>query len=393
MPRSTKQFWQAAEDWSRRKHLILSYYLTPAAPKLRTQSANGRVHVLDGFAGRGKYADGSPGSPIYMGQLAVECRRWSNPVALIIHNIEPDPDSFKDLEGCTRQWADARYIINRRGTFQQYLPTVLQDVGTAPLFAFLDPFRPSHLSFQDILPLLKRTDTTEVCIVFHTPAVMRVLDAIRPTARTPEKTKRALAIRLDEVFGSRRWETLINVAATTPDNVISCLAEEIKSHVQWENLFVCWHDIKARYQSGLKYQIVFLTRHPDGVQLMNDAFCKEGQDVYEQVASSQTSILDLGLDEPNLPVVERTSEQRILALEKSLIEIGREKPDRVWKRSDLRFASMMKQFGDFTWAEHRKAIDVLLHRSAPPKLIAPEVKPKKTGRIVTNDNTLVRFTW
>lgn len=392
MPSSTRQFWQAAEDWSRRKHLILSYYLTPAAPKLRTQSSDGRVHVLDGFAGRGKYADGSAGSPIYMGQLADECRKWRSSVALTIHNIEPNADSFQDLEGCTKKWVDAGYIVNHRGTFQQHLPTVLGSIGSAPLFAFLDPFRPSHLSFKDILPLLERTDTTEVCIVFHTPAVMRILDAVRATARTKEKTKQGLASRLDEVFGSRRWETLMN-APTTPDDVISCLADEVKSHVRWESLFICWHGIQARYQVGLKYHIVFLTRHPHGVQLMNDAFCKEAQDIYEQVASVPYPTLDLGLEEITVPIVERTSEQRLDHLAASLIAIGKEQPDRVWKRYDLRFASMVHRFGEFTWAEHRQGIDSLLHRPVAPKLIALGVQPKKTGRIVTNEDTSMRFVW
>src|SRR5215210_1099348 len=95
-----EEFWQAAEDWSRRKHLVLDYYLTPAAAKLRRVSPDGRVIVLDGFAGRGVYADGTPGSPTLIGQLADRAHSWSNPVDLNVFNVEPDADSFSELEQC-----------------------------------------------------------------------------------------------------------------------------------------------------------------------------------------------------------------------------------------------------------------------------------------------------
>lgn len=70
-----EDFFRTAEDWSRRKHLILDYYLTPAAAKLRRVSPDGRVVILDGFARRGAYEDGTPGSPVLMGQAAMTWKR------------------------------------------------------------------------------------------------------------------------------------------------------------------------------------------------------------------------------------------------------------------------------------------------------------------------------
>ena len=66
-PRTDQQFWETPKEWSQRKHLILGYYLNPASAKLRAVSPDERVVVLDGFAGRGQYGDGTPGSPILMG--------------------------------------------------------------------------------------------------------------------------------------------------------------------------------------------------------------------------------------------------------------------------------------------------------------------------------------
>lgn len=96
-----EEFWQTAEDWSRRKHLIMDYYLTPASAKLRRVSPDGRVVILDGFAGRGEYEDGAPGSPVLIGQLADRAQSWTNPVGLKVFNVEPDPEIFAELDRCT----------------------------------------------------------------------------------------------------------------------------------------------------------------------------------------------------------------------------------------------------------------------------------------------------
>lgn len=103
MPKSNDdEFFDTCEDWSRRKHLILEHYLPPATAKLRRVSPDRRVIILDGFAGRGRYEDGTPGSPVHMGQLADKVRSWKDPVDLRILNIEADPDNHAELEACTR---------------------------------------------------------------------------------------------------------------------------------------------------------------------------------------------------------------------------------------------------------------------------------------------------
>jgi len=48
------------------KHGILSRYVLPFATKTSSTAVGGRVVVLDGYAGEGRYEDGKPGSPIFM---------------------------------------------------------------------------------------------------------------------------------------------------------------------------------------------------------------------------------------------------------------------------------------------------------------------------------------
>ncbi|HLJ54615.1 MAG TPA: three-Cys-motif partner protein TcmP [Chthonomonadaceae bacterium] len=394
MPRHTKSFWEYAADWSRRKHLILRYYLTPAAPKLGTQGTGRRVYVIDGFAGRGLYSDNTKGSPLLLAELAEECRRWRSPVELIIHNAEPDADNFAALQDSTSHWSGLGYVKNHQITFQELLPGVLRQAGSSPVFAFLDPFRPSDLTFQDVVPLIQRSAATEVLIVFHTPLVIRLLEAVRPTARTPDKSKAKLAALLDRVFGGSSWEGLMTSDQIDPATVATCLSNQVRAQSRWNTFYVCPHAIDARYNVGLKYHVILLTRHSDGVELMNDAFCKEALEVYSQSTRQSNGQLELGIevDTPaGQPVVELTMLQRHRDLCASLMAIGRKHAGRIWKRGDLICESIVNRFGDFTKTEHRQAIQSLVDIVGDPPLTPLDGRKSKKGKWVINDSTRLQF--
>lgn len=391
MASRNKEFWQTAEDWSRRKHLVLDYYLTPATAKLRHVSTDGRVIVLDGFAGRGAYEDGTPGSPLLMGQLADRARSWRNPVDLKVFNIEPDVDSFRELEQCTANWTAHGVIQNLPGSFRQQLPVVLQEARMSPLFAFLDPFRPKHLLFEDFAPLLEREWVTELCFIFHTPAVVRILEAVRPDARTPEQNRQGLRTLLTDIFGGGCWEALLSRTSLEPESVVSCFAQELLTRGARDprdRTYVVFHAIRVRYQVGLKYHIVFFTRNQHGVRLMNDAFCKEARGVYERTGRPDQMILFV--DEAT-PPMERNSAERMRILHETLIAIGREAPARRWRRADLIFQSLLRHYGDFMQSDHLRALKELLTRSTGARFRPMDTNPTKAGGWVINDQTILEF--
>src|SRR5579884_3134526 len=129
---TSDEFFETRKDWSRRKHLVLLYYLRPAIAKLRSASPDGRVVILDGFAGPGRYEDGTTGSPAEMGQLADALGRWANPVDLKIINIEPDPNNHAGLEAATKNWVDRGIVVNIESTFVDALNDVLATAGKSP---------------------------------------------------------------------------------------------------------------------------------------------------------------------------------------------------------------------------------------------------------------------
>jgi three-Cys-motif partner protein len=389
MAKHDEDFWQAAEDWSRRKHLILDYYLTPAAAKLRRASPDRRVMVLDGFAGRGEYEDGTPGSPVLIGQLADRASSWSDPVDLRVFNIEPDVTTFRELERCTASWTAKGVIRNLAGTFQDQLPVVLAEARQSPLFVLLDPFRPTHLHFDHFVPLLRRGSTTELCFVFHTPGVIRMLEALRPYARTAEANRHALRIRLSEVFGSDRWEGLLSGGSLDAAAVVACFKDELlRVGARNHTTYVGSHAIWERYQVGLKYHLVFLTRNPHGVRLMNDAFRKEARGVYAKTARSGQMRL---FPDADAPPVEMDPAARVDLLHDTLVAVGREAPERRWKRADLILEVLVRRFGDFSESEHLDALKLLFGRAAGPRFRPVDGRATRSGGWVTNHNTTLAF--
>lgn len=275
MAEQDEEFWAVQEDWSRRKHQILVHYLTPAAAKLRRVSADGRVLVVDGFAGRGTYADGEPGSPVHICRLADTTASWQQPLKLEVFNIEPDSSNFEALRAATAAWEKRGIVRNVHGTFQDRVATVMAAAASSSVIVFLDPFRPKQLLFEDFSPLLQRQAPTDVMIVFMTPAIVRVIRAASPDSGTSEPVKERHRAFLDGVFGGQEWRPLLDHSPLDPDAVVECFHQSLlKRAGPGRTAYVCSTSIRQRYQGGLKYDIVLFTRHRDGALLINDAFCK-----------------------------------------------------------------------------------------------------------------------
>lgn len=392
------RFWASQKDWSRRKHLVLSYYLKPAAPKLRHISPDGRVIILDGYAGRGIYDDQAAGSPIYTGNLTEECRQWTNPVNLLVRNVEADIANFRELEKQTQKWVNLDYVTNYNSTYQEALPVILKEAGKAPLFAFLDPFSPKQLSLNDLAPLLNRKAITELLIVFFTPAVYRQIRALLPTARTSQSLREKLEASLDAVFGSRIWSDLLSNPDVSQQNVINSFLTAIAQRTRIgtrSKVYLCTKAIQANIDRDLKYHIIFVTTHPDGVSLMNDAFVKETVDLRlrteQENKQADTGQLDLFQEFQETIEDIRVSERKRM-IETLILSIAGKNQSKQWKREDLIFETLVSQFGEYNETECRQAIQRLVDSDERPTIKPIQGgKQRAKGNWSINNDTILQY--
>jgi three-Cys-motif partner protein len=203
-PRST--LW-AAEEHTIAKHRILRGYLDAWIPILGRQA--GRLVLVDGFAGPGRYSTGEDGSPLVMLKAYLEHEQRSHIDAQFDYVfIEKDLDRFEHLStevAATFEPHGRPLNVNVelvRGEFADVLPGVLAGLGgttRAAMFVFVDPFGYAENPL-DVTSRVLALPKCEVLVYVPLPFIARFLD------------DPAVAPAFTLVFGDERWREAIGSA-------------------------------------------------------------------------------------------------------------------------------------------------------------------------------------
>lgn len=173
MPRgdSHETVWPLSPH-TRAKHELLRHYLGAWFPIL--SSHQGRVLLLDGFAGPGVYAEGEPGSPRIVLATLLDHQAFSRMRGtefLLVFN-EQDTARYAELQRQIRLmqgerggWPSNVEVHSLNGSFPELAEDILEGLEgkrLAPTFAFLDPF-----GYRDVpLQLIARLLAFERCELF-----------------------------------------------------------------------------------------------------------------------------------------------------------------------------------------------------------------------------------
>ncbi|NKT69513.1 three-Cys-motif partner protein TcmP [Rhodococcus hoagii] len=171
---------------TRAKHEILTHYLGAWYPIL--SSWRGRILYIDGFAGRGRYNDGSEGSPQIALRRLLEhsfFKRMDCEFVFIFieknrRNAENLELELKTLEGEYDPWpSNVRWqVVNESfdTQMQELIDAVkAQNRQLAPTFAFIDPFGYTRFPMA-LLSELARTPNSELFINFMVGFVQRFIE-------------------------------------------------------------------------------------------------------------------------------------------------------------------------------------------------------------------------
>lgn len=277
--RADERFFESKREWSRRKDQILAYYLKPYIPKV---ARLGRPLLLvDGFAGPGKFRDGSAGSPLIMRKI-IEGARASNPsldCKLLL--IESDDSLATALN---QLFQDVDYATIRSGKFIDQVDFIESIAETSTVFLYLDPFTVDGLeweSLERIFRLLKSGSSIEVLMNLNVDSFGRRArallrdsdlaassfvaadDAVLPTPTS--------AAKLTRVVGGDWWQGIFRSDADYSEQV-SELTERFCSQMRSHFAEVCTYEVRERSSNQVpKYVLVFGSRHGDALMIMNDA--------------------------------------------------------------------------------------------------------------------------
>jgi len=203
---SDKQKWNYTEH-AKVKHLLLQKYLPVWITILGSRYK--RIYYFDGFAGRGEYNDGNPGSPL----LALEALKsvYNNTsVRGFEYNcifVEKNLDNFNNLKEVVERerssLPSACNVYYKHADFDSYINNVLDKFEKSgkrlpPSFFFIDPFGYTGVNFNAIKRILHQPKT-EVFLNFMVRDVNRFLKL-----KHQEKN-------MNTLFGNDKWKDLLAI--------------------------------------------------------------------------------------------------------------------------------------------------------------------------------------
>ena len=177
----------AYKEHTRFKHELLEKYLGGWLPILG--SAFDRLLIIDGFAGRGQYDDGSDGSPVIILRKAQEILSAGRVKEVACGFVEIDADNFANLQVILKKvksdYPDVKVLGAENDSFETVAEKVIDSVGNrlVPSFWFIDPFGFTGVSF-DIVRRLMSLHHSEVFITL----MLRDIGRLRSDVNSGHKT-------------------------------------------------------------------------------------------------------------------------------------------------------------------------------------------------------------
>lgn len=269
MPDDTIAFFDQKRSWSKYKDLILDYYLQPYLAKVL--HIGKPVLLVDCFAGPGKYSDGSEGSPLIIGRhvaphavsgASIECAF-----------AESDPSLFRRLRENLQDIPFKATLLD--GDFHTHISWITERAKTHTVFIYLDPIKPSQLLFEDMKPVydqLRNNQSIEVLTNFLSPWFLRqALGALKcPTV--PASQEETVC---SQIAGGNYWQDICLDNTLSNSDRVEKLASQYACELgRWFH-YCLYYPIRDKYEHKWpKYHLIFGTRHPDAVDLMNRAMVK-----------------------------------------------------------------------------------------------------------------------
>lgn len=256
------------------KHAILRRYVTPYAAMVGSRSAGNRVAIVDGFAGRGRYDDGTPAS----GELILKAAEKASRAVVEATLVEKKRTDYEKLARVVEEYTSRGVrAIARLGPVHEHLDSIVAAARGIPLFLFLDPCG-AGLPFTELSRVLAGDrrfvrPSTEVLLNFSADFTRRATGALNASHVDHDSLP-----ALDRVCGGTWWrdEALREVG---PSSTFERSAEAVarsytRRLAQATGMQGITVPVRRRVSHQPVYHLVFLTRSPFGIWVFADAISR-----------------------------------------------------------------------------------------------------------------------
>jgi len=268
MAKPSDTLW-AMEPHTRGKHMVLRSYLDAWLPimshgaRFRSAMGRGRLVLVDGFAGPGRYSTGEDGSPLVMLKAFLEhAQRQLITADLLYLFIEERHDRIEHLR---EQVAALRLpgqvaVRFQEGRFEDAFTGLLDSIESsgaqlAPTFAFIDPFGYTG-NPMDLAGRFLAFQRCEALVYMPLPFVNRFV------GRAGQEQA------LTALFGSERWREALSYRGPARVQFLHELFQEQLRFGASDRLV---RSFEIPTADGNGYRLYFTTGSEKGLEKMKEA--------------------------------------------------------------------------------------------------------------------------
>lgn len=256
------------------KHAILDSYIIRFAIMTASKIPSKRAVLLDGFAGRGRYPDGTPASGE---RMLLAAQRAKNSAQVDVVLVEREPKDYEQLDRVANEYRQRGVNVTAHcGDVQDHLAEVLVQAANVPLFLFLDPCG-ANVPFDSLRSALaenrrRKWPPTEALLNISADLTRRAAGVVNKG-----QVDHKVIPRMTTMCGGDWWKQVaLDAYATSGDGkweasaeaVVNRYAQMLGNATQMVPIVVPVHR-RAHHQPV--YHLVFLTRREHGRWVFGDA--------------------------------------------------------------------------------------------------------------------------
>ncbi len=293
-------FFEKKKPWSFFKDRLLSYYLVPYTAKILTSRKP--LVFIDCFAGKGRFDDGNPGSPIIFAEnIKKSIENEYNPnknVSGIFIEKEHVADLDRNLKGY-------KNCIVKPGTFEENLEYILKLDSISNLFLYVDPYGIKSLDFNRFRSIQQRRfNTLELLLNFNSFGFLRegcrllkyenILNEIDNEEDYEIDSANDIG-NMNRIANGDYWQQILNdynSGKMRMHQAEEVFVGEYLNRLRQIFKYAIDVPIKTKARNIPKYRMVFATNKDDGIFLMSDIMNKVFKDINENNIEGQMSFFD-----------------------------------------------------------------------------------------------------
>ncbi|MDR2655932.1 MAG: three-Cys-motif partner protein TcmP [Oscillospiraceae bacterium] len=292
MPKDNSDFFKQKKIWSKVKDELLGCYMVPYFTKILSMGRP--ILYVDCFAGKGKFEDGEPGSPLTALQSldsSIAVYRGSRMPAVNMKFIELN--HYQYLEGNIPSQHRRRCEVIG-GKFEDNIKPLLQKAMSAAnhqlnVFLYVDPYGVKVLNATLFDSLAVAFSTAELLINLNSFGFIREACRVKKIKFREREYEIFSDLEeydssvldsiqeLNDIAGGDYWQAIIDVYRV---GEIDCREAEKEFSLKYKQRlrrnYTYVLDMPIRLKAGQhpKYRMVHATNHPDGCVLMADNIAK-----------------------------------------------------------------------------------------------------------------------